>query len=116
MLQLGLRVGTRPRALVTTIPRPGPVLKGIMAEPGTIRIGGPSDSNPHDSPVWTASMRERYAGTGLERQELDGELLTDALWEFGDRNSVTVHLLWQEARKSGGQRARTRGVISALSP
>ncbi|HEX8572155.1 MAG TPA: terminase family protein [Allosphingosinicella sp.] len=83
MLQLGLRLGERPRALVTTTPRPGPVLRSIMAEPATIVIGGPSDSNPHNSPVWMAAMRQRYSGTRLERQELDGELLADnpgALW------------------------------------
>ena len=83
MLQLGLRLGERPRALVTTTPRPGPHLRRIMAEPGTVNIGGPSDSNPHNSPAWMAQMRTRYARTRLERQELNGELLTDnpgALW------------------------------------
>ncbi|HYJ81750.1 MAG TPA: terminase family protein [Allosphingosinicella sp.] len=83
MLQLGLRLGDRPRALVTTTPRPGPVLRSIMAEPSTIRIGGPSDSNPHNSTAWMTGMRRRHAGTRLERQELDGQLLTDnpgALW------------------------------------
>jgi len=83
MLQLGLRVGTCPRALVTTTPRPGPVLRSIMDRPGCVTIGGPSDANPHNSPAWIAAMRSRYAGTRLERQELDGELLTDspgALW------------------------------------
>ncbi|HEX8621750.1 MAG TPA: terminase family protein [Allosphingosinicella sp.] len=83
MLQLGLRLGERPRALVITTPRPGPVLRSIMAEPAPVVIGGPSDANPHNSRVWMAGMRERYAGTRLERQELDGELLADnpgALW------------------------------------
>ncbi len=83
MLQLGLRLGTRPRALVTTTPRPGPHLRRIMADPDCRIIGGPSDMNPHNSPAWTSSMRRLYAGTRLERQELDGELLTDnpgALW------------------------------------
>ncbi|MEA3013198.1 MAG: hypothetical protein QOD42_1743 [Sphingomonadales bacterium] len=83
MLQFGLRLGTRPRALVTTTPRPGPVLRAIMASPGTIVTGGPSDANPHTSAFWRRDMAERYAGTRLARQELDGELLTDtpgALW------------------------------------
>lgn len=83
MLQFGLRVGTRPRALITTTPRPGPVLRGIMASPGTIVIGGPTDVNPHNSEAWLRDQRARYAGTRLARQELDGELLTDspgALW------------------------------------
>jgi phage terminase large subunit-like protein len=54
-----------------------------MADPDCLRIGGPSDANPHNSPVWISGMRRRYAGTRLERQELNGELLTDnpgALW------------------------------------
>jgi phage terminase large subunit-like protein len=83
MLQLGLRRGTRPRALVTTTPRPGPVLKGIMAAPGCVTSGGPSWANPHVPPQRIAEMRARYAGTRLARQELAGELLPDvagALW------------------------------------
>jgi phage terminase large subunit-like protein len=83
MLQFGLRRGDRPRALITTTPRPGPVLRTIMAEPDCVTIGGPSDANPHNSPAWNAKMRARYFGTRLARQELDGELLTDspgALW------------------------------------
>ena len=95
MLQFGLRLGERPRALVTTTPRPGPVLRSIMAMPGTVRIGGPSDANPHTSEYWQRDMRERYAGTRLARQELEGELLTDnpgALW--------TVELL-ERSRQSG---------------
>ena len=83
MLQFGLRCGARPRALVTTTPRPGPVLKAIMALPGTIVTGGPSSANPHNSPAWLADMQARYAGTRLGRQELEGELLGDtpgALW------------------------------------
>ena len=83
MLQLGLRLGERPRAVVTTTPRPGPVLRGIMAEPDTIVTGGPTCANPHTSPAWKRAVESRYAGTRLGRQELDGELLTDApgaLW------------------------------------
>jgi phage terminase large subunit-like protein len=83
MLQFGLRLGERPRALITTTPRPGPVLRAIMASPATIVTGGPSDANPHTSAFWRRDMAERYAGTRLARQELDGELLTDAagaLW------------------------------------
>ncbi len=58
MLQLGLRLGADPRAIVTTTPRPGPVLSGIMAEPDCVVIGGPTDANPHNSARW----RKRHAG------------------------------------------------------
>ncbi|MEA3042917.1 MAG: hypothetical protein QOH47_755 [Sphingomonadales bacterium] len=117
MLQLGLRVGAHPRALVTTTPRPGPVLRAIMAEPDTALIGGPSDANPHTSERWRRNMAARYAGTRLARQELDGELLTDnpgALW--------TVELLEKcrrpsphrgEGRLAEGERGEGEALICA---
>jgi phage terminase large subunit-like protein len=83
MLQLGLRLGTRPRILVTTTPRPGPVLKAIMAAPGCVVTGGPTRANPHLPDAFVTNVHNRYAGTRLARQELEGELLTDnagALW------------------------------------
>ncbi|MGQ0589201.1 MAG: terminase large subunit domain-containing protein [Sphingosinicella sp.] len=82
MLQLGLRLGPNPRALVTTTPRSGPVLAGIMLQPGTVTTGGPSKANPHTSRAWLDNVHALYAGTRLGRQELDGELLPEAgaLW------------------------------------
>jgi phage terminase large subunit-like protein len=83
MLRLGLRLGTSPRAFVTTTPRPGPVLKGILAAPDAILTGGPTARNPHNAPAFTEHVYARYAGTRLALQELEGQLLTDApgaLW------------------------------------
>lgn len=36
MLQFGLRLGTEPRQMVTTTPRPTALLKRLIADPGTI--------------------------------------------------------------------------------
>jgi phage terminase large subunit-like protein len=83
MLQFGLRLGDWPRALVTTTPRPGPVLTAIIAEPDTLRTGGPTTANPHTAAAWREATKRLYSGTRLGRQELDGELLPDvpgALW------------------------------------
>ena len=83
MLQLGLRLGERPRVLVTTTPRPGPDLTRIMAEPGVVTSHGTSFANPHLSDAWKRAAAARYAGTRLGRQELNGELLPNvpgALW------------------------------------
>lgn len=82
MLQFGLRLGAWPRALVTTTPRPGPVLRGIMAAPGTAVTRGRTRANPHLSAAWQARLESLYGGTRLGRQELDGELLPEAgaLW------------------------------------
>jgi len=83
MLQLGLRKGEHPQALITTTPRPGPLLSGIMAQPDTIVTGGPTRGNPHLPDAYLRRVHALYAGTRMERQELHGELLTDApgaLW------------------------------------
>jgi phage terminase large subunit-like protein len=83
MLQLGLRLGAHPQALVTTTPRSGPVLRAIMEDPATQVTGGPTRANPHLARAWKQRVTRLYAGTRLGRQELDGELLPDAagaLW------------------------------------
>jgi phage terminase large subunit-like protein len=83
MLQLGLRLGANPQAVVTTTPRPGPVLRAIIDDPATVVTGGPTSANPHLPRVWKQRVERLYAGTRLGRQELDGELLPDAagaLW------------------------------------
>jgi phage terminase large subunit-like protein len=83
MLRLGLRLGELPRALITTTPRPGPVLRGILAAAGTVLSGGPTVGNPHNPRAFTEHVYQRYAGTRLALQELEGQLLTDApgaLW------------------------------------
>jgi len=83
MLQLGLRLGAHPRALVTTTPRPGEALEAIMAQEDSVVTHGTTRANPHTSAVWKRAVERIYAGTRLGRQELEGELLTDvpgALW------------------------------------
>jgi phage terminase large subunit-like protein len=84
MLQLGLRCGERPRALVTTTPRGGcDALKRILAAPDTRLTGGRTGDNPHLPPAFMAAIASAYGGTRLARQEIDGVLLEDvagSLW------------------------------------
>lgn len=84
MLQFGLRLGSDPRQLVTTTPRPLPLLKTIMADPATRIASMPTSANAANlSPGFMKALNERYGGTRLGRQELDGELIEDregALW------------------------------------
>jgi phage terminase large subunit-like protein len=94
MLQLGLRRGTRPQALVTTTPGAGPVLRAIMDGPGVLVTQGSTRRNPHLPAAYKARMERMYAGTRLGRQELEGELLPEAgaLWsvELIERCRATV--------------------------
>ncbi|HYN46509.1 MAG TPA: terminase family protein [Allosphingosinicella sp.] len=82
-LRLGLRLGGRPRALVTTTPRPVPLLKRIMADPLTVLSGGATRANPHLPGDFIAAVEDAHAGTRFGRQELEGMLIEDvegALW------------------------------------
>ena len=83
-LQFGLRLGEHPRALVTTTPRPLPLIKRLMADSDTKVTRGATLDNQANLAVNTVKqLYERYGGTRLGRQELSGEILTDipgALW------------------------------------
>ena len=84
MLQFALRLGKRPRQLITTTPRPLPVIKRLIAGPRTLVTRAPTRANQDFlSPAFLETVVDRYAGTRLGRQELDGELIEDrpdALW------------------------------------
>jgi len=84
MLQFGLRLGPRPRQLVTTTPRPIALIKRLIADPRTAVTRAATQANAaHLSPAFLDEVIGRYAGTRLGRQEIDGEIIeerADALW------------------------------------
>lgn len=82
-LLMGLRIGSQPRALVTTTPRGVSVLRALVKEPGVMLRGGSSADNMHLPDQFLATMQALYGGTRLGRQEIGGEMLDDvegALW------------------------------------
>jgi phage terminase large subunit-like protein len=83
-LQFGLRLGAQPRQLITTTPRPLPLIKRLLVDPRTRVTRAPTSANKdHLSPAFLDAVVGRYAGTRMGRQELDGELMEDrpdALW------------------------------------
>ena len=86
MLQFALRLGEDPRACVTTTPRNVGVLKRLMESPSTIMTHGATQENrAHLAASFLEEVQQRYGGTRLGRQELDGELLDEAegaLWSL----------------------------------
>jgi phage terminase large subunit-like protein len=82
-LMLGLRLGEAPRTIVTTTPKPVPLLRRILALPRCAQTHGRTGDNAHLPRDFIAAMDAMFAGTRLARQELFGELLEDfegALW------------------------------------
>lgn len=84
MLLFGLRLGEDPRAVVTTTPRPTPLLRALMRAPDTALTRGATRENARNlAPGFLAQIVRKYEGTRLGRQELEAELLEDApgaLW------------------------------------
>jgi phage terminase large subunit-like protein len=96
-LEFGLRLGSNPQVVVTTTPRPIPIIKQIIADPATVETRGSSYENIHNlAPAFLERVLSRYEGTRLGRQELYAELLDDvpgALWTRNliEQNRVTEH-------------------------
>ena len=79
-LQFGLRLGEHPRTLVTTTPRPVPIIKRLLERTdGSVKLvrGSTFDNAKNLAPSALAQLRARYEGTRLGRQELYAEVLTD---------------------------------------
>jgi phage terminase large subunit-like protein len=93
-LMLGLRLGERPRAVITTTPRQSALLRRIRAIEGMIETGGRTADNPHLSSAYREAMERMFAGTPLGRQELDGVMLDEAPGALWTRAGI-------EARRAG---------------
>lgn len=82
--QFGLRIGTRPQAVVTTTPRPTPLVRELRSHPDCVVTKGTTYENRENlAAEFFKSVVKKYEGTRLGRQELNAELLDDnpgALW------------------------------------
>jgi phage terminase large subunit-like protein len=127
MLQFGLRLGPAPREVVTTTPRPIPLLKKLLADP-RVRISRSRtiDNVANLAPAFLDTVVSRYAGTRLGRQELEGEMIEDregALWSRDRIEGCRVEAAPPLARivvavdppASSGPRADACGIVVAGS-
>ena len=84
-LQFGLRLGQDPRSVVTTTPRPTPIIKDLMRATTTHVVQrGTRENAVNLAPAFLSSIVAKYQGTRLGRQELNAEILEDnpdALWQ-----------------------------------
>jgi|SRR5579859_141695 len=75
------------QGIITTTPKPLPVLKGIIADESTVITRGSSyDNRDNLSETYYRKVIRPYEGTRLGRQEINAELLEDiqgALWTRG---------------------------------
>lgn len=78
MLQFGLRLGKRPRQMMTTTPKPIPLLRRLINDPATVVTHATTAMNRKNlAATFLSRVVARYEGTRLGRQELGGELIED---------------------------------------
>ena len=78
MLRFGMRECSKdkPRIIITTTPRPLPVIRMIEAMPSTVTVTGSSYENESNlDPAWFTDVVLQYEGTTLGRQEIYADLL-----------------------------------------
>lgn len=85
-LQYALSAGSNPQVIVTTTPKPTPLIRELVGRDGdglVLTRGSIFENADNLSPEVLRELEERYAGTRLGRQELYAEVLDDvegALW------------------------------------
>ena len=76
MMRFCLRLGDDPKMIVTTTPRPIKVLTDMMNDPTThVTRGSTRDNARNLAPGFLKGIEDRYAGTRLGLQELEGQIL-----------------------------------------
>jgi len=88
-MMFGLRLGPRPRWVMTTTPKPRPdyllVVEELEARSDVVVTNASTDDNVHLSATQRAYLYERFEGTSLGEQELHGKRITQAegaLWSY----------------------------------
>ena len=95
-LVMAVRLPPNPRIVVTTTPRPIPIIRSLVADKSThVTSGSSYDNRANLSEKFFNRLISRYEGTYLGQQELQGLLINDrpgALWtrETIERNRVEV--------------------------
>lgn len=85
MAMFGLRLGKHPRSMVTTTPKPIPILRELLRDPTTVVTRATTYANRGNlAENFLSKIVKKYEGTRLGRQELAGELIEEvegALWK-----------------------------------
>ncbi len=92
MLMFGLRLGTDPRCVVTTTPKPLKLLKELLALPVSRMTGGSTYENVANlAPQFADEIIRKYEGTTLGQQELYAKFIEDDLKALWKREELEAH-------------------------
>ena len=109
LLRMGLRLGARPRLVLTTTPKPTAALRRLLKEPGLARTDLPTAVNAANlAPAFLEGLEGLYGGTRLAAQELEGKVVE------GDGALFTLEMM--QAARGDGAPATFERVVVAVDP
>lgn len=89
MLEFALRLGNDPRIVVTSTPRPIPLIKKLVKDPEVVISRASTYSNADNLPErQLRRLKTKHENTTLGRQELLGELLEEAVGALWNHNII----------------------------
>lgn len=97
MLMFGLRLGERPKGIITTTPRPVQLIRDLIASPNTVFTRRSTFDNVANlAPTFVAQIRDKFGNTRLGRQELEAEILDDAPGALWNRANIDDYRVTEE--------------------
>lgn len=127
MAMFGLRLGEHPQAMVTTTPKPLPIVRELVSgENNVVTRGTTWDNRANLARTFFDKVVGKYQGTRLGRQELEGQILEEAegaLWRREMIRSITaaqapsmlqIVVAVDPPASSNGEAARAGIVVSGL--
>lgn len=110
-LMFGLRLGENPQCVITTTPKPTPLIKQLIERPDVhVTTGNTFENEDNLAQSALSMLKQRYEGTTLGRQELYAEIIDDidgALWN---------PKLIEEGRLQQGEDRELKQIIVAIDP
>ena len=107
----GLRLGQNPQCVITTTPKPTPIIRSLVKRTNIVITRGSTFENSDNlAPAALEQLKEKYENTRLGRQELYAEVLEDyegALWSFS---------MIESTRKSPEEIPEMQRIVVAIDP
>ena len=108
---LGLRLGAKPQAVITTTPRPVKLIKQLIAdEHATVTRGSTFDNQRHLAEAFLKRITARYDGRAIGRQELFAEIVEEA------PGALWTRALIERQRLAAGVAHDYADVVVAVDP
>lgn len=112
-LQLCLRLGDDPRCLITTTPRPAPILRRLIESPDIIVTKGSTFENEANlAAAYISQIKKQFLETTLGAQELYAEVLSEEAGALWSRENIR----YKECPVADNNQIKLERIVIAIDP